>query len=725
VKGVTVKTHVVLVFVLSALWLLILPASGLGDAVSTYHVPRLEGITIDGKPGDWGANGFRVELVPSPFGKLLDVHDFDIRFRVGWNEQGLLVLAHVQDDLSIESPELDRLWRRDCVEFFVADKVGSGNRWQLVVAPGADPSIESERHRIYDHREFKETPAELTASAACSVAEGGYVAEALLPWQNIGLEPRYGRQIAFQLVANDDDDDGGGFRVGWYPSIETHSNPKMMHAVLLSDKTSPAILHHTRREIGFAGCTIRVDAARGLIGEKAIITSEGELIARASLKPDAGRAAAEIQIDPVSEGEVFPEIHVTVAGESAGSYEALPALPHVIDKYVDALGGRDALEKLVTRYCWGTLVHDLHWRDPPLETVPVEIYTKTPKKWVLIKHTSEGVHRDGSDGTVGWRQGADSIERDDYLTRSKLGWLLNPQNALRIHEFYPGTKLMRKELFHGREVFVAEPASVDRAHGALYFDTKSGMLHQIGYYWTLHDYREVDGVKVPHRIRMSRKGGSSTYTFDEIVHNIPVDDVQFAMPYTAEIFADAFRGIDDPRVLPMLKHLPYEHGGMNIPCRDGRLLYDLIVTNGYKRGLEIGTSNGYSTLWLGLALRETEGQLVTIEIEPLPANEAQENFRKAGLDDVIDVRINDAFAEIPNLEGEFDFVFIDAWKPDYYRFLQLVKDRVVPGGAITAHNVIGQSHDMQDFLSAINSDPDLKTTIHTTSRSGVSISIKR
>ncbi|KPJ61694.1 MAG: hypothetical protein AMJ46_00075 [Latescibacteria bacterium DG_63] len=181
----------------------------------------------------------------------------------------------------------------------------------------------------------------------------------------------------------------------------------------------------------------------------------------------------------------------------------------------------------------------------------------------------------------------------------------------------------------------------------------------------------------------------------------------------------------DPKVLPMLKELPYVHGGMNIPCQDGRLLYNLITQNGYKRGLEIGTSNGYSTLWLGLAFRETGGEVVTIEYEPLPALEAQENFRKAGLDGVIDSRINDAFKEIPQIEGEFDFVFIDAWKPDYIDFFRLVKDRVTTGGAITAHNVISHDRDMEAFLEAIQNDPDVETTVHSVSTQGVSVSIVR
>jgi predicted O-methyltransferase YrrM len=172
----------------------------------------------------------------------------------------------------------------------------------------------------------------------------------------------------------------------------------------------------------------------------------------------------------------------------------------------------------------------------------------------------------------------------------------------------------------------------------------------------------------------------------------------------------------------MLKHLPYRHGGMNVPATDGRVLYDIILRNGYQRGLEIGTSNGYSALWLGLAFKQTGGKLITLEIEPQRAREARENFEHAGLDDIIESRISDALKEIPALEGTFDFVFIDAWKPDYLEYLKLILPKMKSGGVITAHNVTSQGSSMRDFLEEIQQNPALSTTIDRTSRAGVSIS---
>jgi len=433
-----------------------------------------------------------------------------------------------------------------------------------------------------------------------------------------------------------------------------------------------------------------------------------------------------ITVDLPADSNSYPQMEISVAGKPVASFEELPTLDWIIECYIQALGGRTAIEKLSTRSCKGRLIHDLTSRTPPVHEVAlIEAVAKVPDKWLFMVCNSGETARNGFDGQGSWRQDADCIELDQRLARSKLAYLLNPQGVLHMQDYFPGMVLRSKEIQRGCEVYAVESTGKDKAHYMLYFNVKTGLLTGMGYYWELKDYHNVDGVKFPFRIEMSRKGGSSTYIFDKMTHNVSVDDATFVMPDPVVVFDDTFQGIDDPKVLPMLKHLPFEHGGMNVPCRDGRFLYDLIIKNGYKRGLEIGTSNGYSTLWLGLAFRQTGGQVITIEVDRLSALEARRNFRTAGLDKVIDVRINDAFKEIPRIQGEFDFIFLDAWKPDYIKFFRILKDRVKPGGAFTAHNVISQGRAMREFLDAIKSDPDLETTIHKTSSAGISVSIVR
>jgi predicted O-methyltransferase YrrM len=157
---------------------------------------------------------------------------------------------------------------------------------------------------------------------------------------------------------------------------------------------------------------------------------------------------------------------------------------------------------------------------------------------------------------------------------------------------------------------------------------------------------------------------------------------------------------------------------------DGRFLRMLAAASRATRALEIGGANGYSAIWIGLALRETGGRLTTIEFDPARAKEAAANIRRAGLSDVVTVVAGDAFKEIPKLAGEFDFVFLDAWKRDYKRYFDLIVPRLAPGGLLLAHNVVNKQAEMRNFLDAIQNNPSLFTTIVKPSGEGMSVSYK-
>jgi predicted O-methyltransferase YrrM len=157
---------------------------------------------------------------------------------------------------------------------------------------------------------------------------------------------------------------------------------------------------------------------------------------------------------------------------------------------------------------------------------------------------------------------------------------------------------------------------------------------------------------------------------------------------------------------------------------DGRFLRVMVAANGAKQALEIGGAFGYSAIWIGLGLRETGGHLTTIEYDPARAKTAAANILRAGLADVVTVVPGDAFNEIPKIAGGFDFVFLDAWKRDYKRFFELVMPRLAPGGLFLAHNVVNKQDEMRDFLTAIQNDPRLFTSIVTPSNEGMSVSYK-
>jgi caffeoyl-CoA O-methyltransferase len=168
-----------------------------------------------------------------------------------------------------------------------------------------------------------------------------------------------------------------------------------------------------------------------------------------------------------------------------------------------------------------------------------------------------------------------------------------------------------------------------------------------------------------------------------------------------------------------------DKGQLAVSEEDGRFLRLLIASTNRKRVLEIGGASGYSAIWMAQGLRTTGGRMVSIEYDPVRAKELAANIRRAGFSDIVQVVPGDAFAEIPKLQGTFDFVFLDAWKRDYKRFFDLVYPRLDKGGLFTAHNVVNKRSEMGDFLDAVQRNPSLWTTIVAPSGEGISLSLKR
>jgi len=187
--------------------------------------------------------------------------------------------------------------------------------------------------------------------------------------------------------------------------------------------------------------------------------------------------------------------------------------------------------------------------------------------------------------------------------------------------------------------------------------------------------------------------------------------------------AAAQQGPDLDKILADIR--AKDKGQLAVSEEDGRFLRLLIASSSRKRALEIGGASGYSAIWMAQGLRATGGKLVTIEYDPVRAKELAENIKRAGFSDIVQVVAGDAFAEIPKLQGTFDFVFLDAWKRDYKKFLDLVYPRLDKGGVFTAHNVVNKRSEMGDFLDAIQRNPSLWSAIVAPSGEGISLSYKR
>ena len=164
---------------------------------------------------------------------------------------------------------------------------------------------------------------------------------------------------------------------------------------------------------------------------------------------------------------------------------------------------------------------------------------------------------------------------------------------------------------------------------------------------------------------------------------------------------------------------------LNVPYADGKILYDVVLNHGYKKALEIGTSTGLSAIWIAWALSKTGGKLITIEIDEDRYNQALVNFKEAGLSEFIDARLADAHELVENLQGPFDFIFSDADKEWYKNYFTALAPKIKVGGCFTAHNARNTwMKGIKEFLDYVKGLPNFKTTIDTTSRSGISISYK-
>jgi len=180
----------------------------------------------------------------------------------------------------------------------------------------------------------------------------------------------------------------------------------------------------------------------------------------------------------------------------------------------------------------------------------------------------------------------------------------------------------------------------------------------------------------------------------------------------------------EKKLLQLIDDINHKQGRMlNVPAQDGRMLRLLAEAVGAKTVVEIGTSNGISGIWLGMALRKTGGKLITHEIDPQRAALARENFAAAGIADRVTVVEGDAHETVAKLKGPIDVVFIDADKEGYLDYLNKLLPLVRPGGLILAHNINPRMANPA-YLKAITTNPELETLFYTEA-GGLSITLKK
>ncbi len=162
----------------------------------------------------------------------------------------------------------------------------------------------------------------------------------------------------------------------------------------------------------------------------------------------------------------------------------------------------------------------------------------------------------------------------------------------------------------------------------------------------------------------------------------------------------------------------------NVATDDGRLLRMLAETIGAKTVVEIGTSTGESGVWFALALRNTGGHLYTHEIDEGRAKVAAENFKKAGVDDLITIVMGDAHETVKQYKDPIDILFLDADKEGYIDYLEKLVPLIRPGGLIIAHNINARMADPR-YVQEITTNPQFETFFLLPEGTGVGVTMKK
>jgi caffeoyl-CoA O-methyltransferase len=151
--------------------------------------------------------------------------------------------------------------------------------------------------------------------------------------------------------------------------------------------------------------------------------------------------------------------------------------------------------------------------------------------------------------------------------------------------------------------------------------------------------------------------------------------------------------------------------GMNTTVGDAMTLRILVESAGAKSGVEVGSNSGFGAINMGIGFERTGGRLTSLEIDPLMVQTARQHLAAVGLEKTVNIVQGDALQTIPKLEGQYDFVFIDALKGDYLKYFKLLQPKLTPHAILVADNVIESARQMADFLDYMQASPDWDSSI--------------
>jgi predicted O-methyltransferase YrrM len=150
----------------------------------------------------------------------------------------------------------------------------------------------------------------------------------------------------------------------------------------------------------------------------------------------------------------------------------------------------------------------------------------------------------------------------------------------------------------------------------------------------------------------------------------------------------------------------------NVEPATAELLGVLIRATGARRILELGTSNGYSAIWLADAAEATGGTLVSVDVDADRTALARRNLADAGLADRAELRIEDAAETLArSADAEWEFVFVDSERPAYPGYVPDLVRTLAPGAVLAIDNVRSHEHELVEFTSLIEAEPALTQTV--------------
>ena len=151
---------------------------------------------------------------------------------------------------------------------------------------------------------------------------------------------------------------------------------------------------------------------------------------------------------------------------------------------------------------------------------------------------------------------------------------------------------------------------------------------------------------------------------------------------------------------------------LNITRDTGELLALLVQRRGAQAVLEIGTSNGYSTLWLAEAVKRLDGRVTTIERDEKKISLAEANFQRAGLSPWIILLAGEAGSLLPSLPtAGYQLIFLDSDRQHYQGWWPEIRRLLAPRGLLVVDNAISHESEMRDWMAQVRRDPDFLTSL--------------